>query len=223
VDASQLLRRIGMQRYANLTKSAILILLISIPMTVVSGQGRLDPQVLFERLQSDSTTDNAAQELEALGRSQSQTRDFLANHLPEVIESNPYDNPRQWTNAVKLAGDLKIVECVPALIRWIGVSDIGTVASTLAETSKLQTNYAAKALAMIGDPSVPSLSKVLNNGDQRDRLFAVYVLDQIHSARALEALREQAQQENDPSMKKLIDKIVAATSSKPSPETKKSD
>jgi len=212
-----------MQRYIKLMKSAILILLLSIPITIVSGQSSMDPRVLFAKLQSDSTTDFAAQELEALGRSQPQTRDFLANHLAEVIERNPYDNPRQWTNAVTLAGNLKIVECVPALIKWIGVSDIGTAASTLAETAKLQTNHAAKALATIGDPSVQALSKVLNDGEQRERLFAVYVLDQIHSSKSLEALREQAQQESDPSMKKLIEKIVSANSSIPLPETKKSD
>lgn len=199
-----------MQGHRELMILLILMFLISIPMTSTFGQSKLDPEVLFGRLQSNSTTDNAAQELEVLGRSQSQTRDFLAAHLPAVIEKNPYDNPQQWTNAARLAGDLRIVGCIPALTKWIGVSDIGTVAFTLAETANLQTNHAAKALALIGDPSVPALSNVLKDGGQRERLFAVYTLDQIHTAKATEALRVQAQQENDPNMRKLLDRIVTA-------------
>jgi len=176
------------------------------------GTSQSNPSDLFQKLQIESSTDDARNQLQALAEKDPQALKPLASLLPELISKNPYDNPRTWTNAVMLAGKLKIDSCVPALIKWIGIDDVDVAAFTLAETAKLQTNHAAKSLAMIGDPAVPAVSTVLRQGSERERVFAVYILDQIHSADAMNALKAQSQQETNPIMRRFIDRILARNS-----------
>jgi hypothetical protein len=101
-----------------------------------------------------------------------------------------------------LAGQLKISEAVPSLVNWIDQSQVnGPTATTRAEYRRLETFPSAKALAQIGDPSVPAVSKVLDEGNTHERYVAVYVLNQVHSDGAMQVLAAHSSVESDPGKK----------------------
>src|SRR3984885_15823048 len=85
------------------------------------AQGRPSPSELVQQLQSEKTSNKARDELLRLGKSDPRVRQYLAAHLPSLIESGPSkaDCPENscetWLNAVELAGRLKIAKAVPAL------------------------------------------------------------------------------------------------------------
>jgi len=89
------------------------------------AQGHPSPSELVQQLQSEKTTNNARGELLRLGKSDPGVRQYLAAHLPPLIESGPSKADCQenscetWLNAVELAGRLKIAKAVPALAQWI--------------------------------------------------------------------------------------------------------
>ena len=178
------------------------------------AQRQLPAADLVRKLQVESSTDDAAKQLVQLAKTDRGARDYLVAHLPAIVERNPYENPRPWTNAVKLAGELKITEAVPALAKWIGIDDMESNALTMAEIMRLELNPAAKALAQIGDPAVPAVSQVLEGGNRKEKRYAVYVLVQIHSPAATQALAEDADHESDLPLKRLIDRIVARNTQK---------
>jgi hypothetical protein len=171
------------------------------------SQGSAQLRTLFQQFQSPPTTDQATEHLLKMGKSNPVDRKYLAMHLPSMIESDPTRDPRPWGNAVRLAGELKIVEAAPALRKWIGFNSGGTL--TLAQEARLELNPAAKALAQIGDPSVPNLIGVLDHGNLNERQVAVYALTLIGSPRAKSALRQHQLRESDTNLRDLIDRTLA--------------
>ena len=168
------------------------------------AQESAEPQTLFRQLQSPNTTDRAAGQLLKLGKSKPEARKYLATHLPDLIEK--LSDPQVWTNAVQIAGRLKIAEAAPALAKWIGKGGQGTI--TIAQTMRLEDNPAAKALAEIGDPSLPTVSAVLKNGNLNERGDAVLVLYNIRSPAAQTTLRKHLKHETDPSLRDFIARIL---------------
>ena len=177
------------------------------------GNAQSDPSGLFQRLQIDSSTDDAETQFLRNAKTDPETRTYLALHLPELINKGPKNNARPWTNAVKLAGELKISEAIPSLASWIGEGQVEEPAFiTRGSYMRLQTLPAAKALAQIGNPAVPRVSKVLDEGSTHERYIAVYVLMQISSADAMNALAEHSQNETDPDIKDLIESVLSSGS-----------
>lgn len=170
-------------------------------------RGQQVPKVLvvFRELQSEQTSDQAAATLLKLGKTDPKVRQYLATHLPAMIQSA---STEPWMNAVRLAGQLKITEAVPALTKWITLDNITTGAGTIAETMRLDSNPAGKALAEIGDPSVPTLSRILNGGNFRERHDAIFVLYNIGSAQAKRALAMHMKNEPDAMLREFIQQIL---------------
>lgn len=149
----------------------------------------------------------ATEQLLKLGKSDTKVKNYLAMRLPPVIKNGPQDNPEVWSNAVRLAGEMKIPEAAPTLGKWIGLNTGGSL--TFAGFERLENNASAKALAMIGDPALPTLNGILEHGDSNEREVAVRTLKLIDSPRAKSTLREHLKRESDPNVRDLIEKALA--------------
>jgi hypothetical protein len=141
------------------------------------------PSDLFQQLRAEQTTDQAAQQLLKFAKANSAFRNYLAVHLPPMIEAGPQPSFEAWKNAVKLAGELKLVEAAPALAKWINERD-GTIAITLPEEVRLTHYPAARALVRIGNAAISAVEPVLDQGDLIERYKAADVLILIGSQRA---------------------------------------
>jgi HEAT repeat protein len=157
-----------------------------------------------------------------MAKNDSTARDFLAGKLPSLIVDRlpPLDGRTAspvWLNAVRLAGQLKIVEAVPALTQALsrpqmcGAYDSkgsGCSSSTFATDARLDNDIVGRALADIGDPSVPVLADILSKGDFRARLRAIWILWNINSPAAQKAMRDHLPSESDPQLSGLIEKSL---------------
>ena len=117
--------------------------------------------LLFQQLQSPETTDRADATLRERSTIDAEVKRYLAANLPALIGNGPSKVPT-WNNAVRLAGDLRIVETIPELAKWIGTQS-GSGLITLARVVRLEEDPAGRALAQIGDPALPA------EGDAADR------------------------------------------------------
>ena len=164
------------------------------------AQGSTDLPQLFKEFQELGTTDAATKKLLHLGKSDTQARKYLAQHLPEVIENRT--DLQVWANAVEVAGQLKIAEALPALAKWIDRSGGGTI--TLSGMMQLRNDPAARALVAIGNPSVPTLAAVLRTGNLHERQTGAIALHLIGTPAARRALRDHAKVETDPNLRDFI-------------------
>jgi hypothetical protein len=184
--------------------------------TVALGKATQETQepvpVVFQRLQSQSPAEKgeAAAQLLKRGRSDPEVKEYLAVHLPPLIDKGPArkDYPGDWITLVRLARELRIAEAAPALTKWLTIDNIGEI--TTAGFINLENNPAGKALAEIGDPAMPPLTKVFDHGTLRERRYAVYVLRLINSPSAKSMLREQMNREPDEGLRDFIQKTLAS-------------
>jgi hypothetical protein len=180
------------------------------------AQASPDLAALFQQLIAPATTDRATEQWLKLGNNHednSEARKYLVTHLPTVIQDVEVHygtvNSKPWNNAVRLAGELKLVEAAPALAKWLAVeTGRGDLSNNI--VVRLEDNSPGKALAQIGDPSIPTLKDVLSHGNQRERLRAVYVLKLIASPQAKTALQEHVSSEPDPNLQGFIERILAS-------------
>src|SRR5690348_8920436 len=104
-----------------------LILLTSLTLLPVQAQSVREPDVqnLFQQLQDPATTSAAAAQLVRIARRNGPARDYIAAHLPVLLQGLPASVPSSTQtamhadvaeNVVRLAGDLKLKEAVPALV-----------------------------------------------------------------------------------------------------------
>ena len=156
----------------------------------ILAQSRPSPSELLQELQSEQTTDRARDELLRFGKSDPAVREYLAVHLPPLIESGPSIETcpgypcQTWRNAVELAGNLKIAETAPALARWIIVKDINPWPGIGPYGAKLEIDPTAIALSSIGDPAIPALRHVLDSGSPDEHTLAVRALCTIGTPKA---------------------------------------
>jgi HEAT repeat protein len=170
------------------------------------AQGSNQVQTLLQQLQSAQNTNEAADKLLKLANSDSKVREHLAVQLPAIIDKGPQEPAQPWTNAARLAGELKIAEAAPALAKWIGLNSGGTL--TLGREARLETNAPGKSLAQIGAPAIPTLVGVLNHGNLYERWNAAYALNLIGSPQAKTALRDHLKRESDSTMRDFIEKAL---------------
>lgn len=175
----------------------------------VSQQPEEPVATVFQRLQSPTEERQAAEELLKRGRSDSKVREYIALHLPPLIESGPVekDHPGPWIELVCLAGELKIPEAAPALTKWLTIDNIGEI--TTASFTRLENNPAGAALVQIGDPAVPAIVQVLDHGTLRERRYAAYALNLISSVNAKSALQQHLDREPDKVLRDAIRKMLA--------------
>lgn len=162
--------------------------------------------LLFQQLQLPEMTDQADAKLREMARADPNVRQYLSTHLPGLIANGP-SKPESWNNAVRLAGDLRIVEAVPDLAKWIG-SQTGLGITGLSLELRLENDPAGKALAQIGEPALPTLAQVLNQGDERKRRDALYALKLIGSPAAKAIFREHLPNEPDPSLRAFMERAL---------------
>jgi hypothetical protein len=175
---------------------------------------------LYDRLIQPSETNVAAPEILELANNDSMARDFLARKLPSwIVDRLPPLDARTaspvWLNAVRLAGQLKMVEAVPALTQSLsrremcGAYDIdmgnSCNASTFARVARLDFDIVARALADIGDPSVPAVAGIFSNGDLPARKRATWILINIDSPAAHKAMRDHLPSESNPIVKGMME------------------
>jgi hypothetical protein len=175
--------------------------------SICLAQETTDPATLFQQLQTFATTDKAREILFNRAAADPQTRDYLHTNLPPMIEKGPKGIEHQWENAALLAGQLKISEASPALAKWIGL-DYFADDFTQAQIQQLETNPAAKALSLIGDPAIPALNKVLEHGIAHERFYAYIALSQIDTAAARAAIHARLDKEDYPYLRDLIQKMT---------------
>jgi hypothetical protein len=177
-------------------------------------QSHPSPSELVQQLQSKKTTNNARDELLRLGKSDPEVREYLAAHLPRLIESGPRTADCQenscetWLNAVKLAGQLKIAKAVPALAQWISWRERPAPLG-LSSEANLVFYPAATALWEIGNPAVPAVQHVLES-DQRPpfRRIDERVLCIINTPESKAALRDFLPRESDPDLQAWIKRCL---------------
>jgi HEAT repeat protein len=110
---------------------------------------------------------------------------------------------------VFIAGALKLVEASGPLANWIS-AEWGPGTTSLGQTARLEDKPAAKALAEIGDPALPSLVEVLNHGGPGDREEAVLVLAKIHTSAARRALERLLGHEQDPTIRRMVRQMLTS-------------
>jgi hypothetical protein len=159
----------------------------------------------FKRLQVPATTDQAAHDLLALGKADSNARSFLAANLPSLIDRGPVQECACWQNEVALAGKLQLVEAAKPLSKWITLSS-GTV--TFTQNFRLENAPAAKALAQIGDPAIPAVQNVLSDDKVNYRGTALMVLNLMHTLKAKGTLKDHLEHEQDENLRNYIVKTL---------------
>ena len=178
-------------------------------------QSSTSPSELLQVLQSEQTTDRGRDDLLRFGRSDPEVRQYLAAHLPLLIERGPSGPTcasypcRTWRNAVEVAGNLKIGETAPALARWIAVKDINPWPGIQPYGLKHEMiNPTAIALYEIGDPAIPALRHVIESGSTDEHALAVRALCAIQTPKAKAVLRADLRHEPDPSLQALIKRAL---------------
>jgi hypothetical protein len=177
------------------TVSGVILIAASVGLFALPLSVQTPVSALLRQLESARTTDSAEAQLLQLGRSDPKARRYLAIHLPPLIAGDhrpQTDNEfirRQWVNAVLLAGDLKLVEAVPTLANQIDVRST---------PFNFNTDSPARwALCRIGDPAIPSVQRLLNDGNQEQRASALEVLEEMDSPKAMAALRDYGKNGKD--------------------------
>jgi hypothetical protein len=198
------------------------ICILMLMIVAVSGLAQTTPKIaaLYDRLIQPSETNAAAPEILEMAKNDSTARDFLAGKLPSlIVDRLPPRDARNgspvWLNAVRLAGQLKIVEAVPALTQALsrpemcGGYDIkyDCTSMTFGTAARLDLDIVGRALADIGDPSVPVLADILSKGDFAERRRAIWILANIDSP-AQKAMRDHLPSESDARLKGLIQNLM---------------
>lgn len=168
----------------------------------LEGQAPARDQELFLDLQNEKTSDAAAAQLLQHAKENAETRDYLTSHLPVLIR-----NPKGgsiWLNSVRLAGELKIQEAAPVLADLLTKDTVTGGFIDFHRVITLENDPPGRALALIGDPAIPAVAKILETGDRDARFRAVYVLRNIGSPKAKDALRQHLSAEKDPAIRSLI-------------------
>jgi hypothetical protein len=181
-----------------------------VPLSIAAQNSEQSAELVLEKLQSQSPANirQASEQLLRLAKSDPKAREYIALHLPPLIEKGPKDYLGRWITLVRLAGDLKIAEAAPALVKWLTIDNIGEIST--AGFMRLENNPAGAALVQIGEPAIPAVRTVFDNGTLRERRYAVYVLNQINSSSAKKALRDQLNREPDEDLRDFIRKSLSS-------------
>jgi hypothetical protein len=178
------------------------------------AQAKPTVQQLFRQLQSPTTTDQAAAQLLKLGNADPIARRFLAAHLPALIDADPRKyrfmelvDPREslrpeWCNAARLAGELKLVEATPALVRHVTARTTPPMTNSM--VVGLTVSPAGTALIQIGDGAIPALLQALHRSGSKPNMDDVYALIQMNSLKARAALRDYAAGIQNATVKEFI-------------------
>lgn len=181
------------------------VLLVKVSPVNQSADSHSAVEVAFSQLQDEKTAKQAADHLQTMAKSNPNVRAYLSSNLPTVIKK--HHRGTVWLNAVRLAGNLKIVSAVDTLVASLGENNVGGT-FTFAEERRLDNDPPAKALAEIGAPSVPAVKRALIKPDSETRWRAARVLANINSQSARAALADHLQNEPDAHLRAFIRSVI---------------
>jgi len=167
------------------------------------GQENTEIAGLYESLTRAESTDAAAQWILDLSVKNPSVKGFAAAKLPPLIRSSEIGPV--WLNAVRLAGQLKVAAAVPALIESLTRGPVGRGEVTMAQYANLDMDVVAKALAEIGEPSIPPVKKMLGDNDAAQRKRGAMILLKINSPQSRRVLRNHLKAESDPAIRIWIE------------------
>jgi HEAT repeat protein len=166
-------------------------------------QRTTDIAKLLAALNQPDTTDEAVKTILDLAAKDPSVRPSLAQKLPAMIQKSATDSV--WVNIVRLSGQLRLPEAVPALTKALSHPGVSKGTVTLGEYMRLDTDVVGNALAQIGDPSIPSLTEILRTGSKSPRHRAALILLKINSNLSEKALKDHLSHEADPDIRALIE------------------
>jgi HEAT repeat protein len=184
---------------------------IAVVLIAASGftQNSSNPAALYAKLIQPSTTDAAAPQLLDLAKHDPAARELLSVRLRGLIADRQSDEV--WANAVRLSGQLKLSSALPSLKQALsrapvrgGYDATGPALYTFSRGARLDFDIVGRALADIGDPSVPFVVDIFSTGDSNARKRAAWILINIDSQAAQKALSDHLPIENDLGIKRLI-------------------
>ena len=132
-----------------------------LPGATAQSSPPLDIKALMEQLTKHrEVRSDTVRQIVALSK---KDREFVIQRLPDLIRGPESD---LWLNAMRTAGELKAKEAVPALQDVLSRPPHSAEAfMTFSGTTRLDNDIVAKALADIGDPSVPTAKSLLKAKD----------------------------------------------------------
>ncbi len=162
-------------------------------------------RALVSELSDPKSSDKAVPKIERLVNSEPQLRNALANGIRPIIYTGQ-SHSRPWKNAMRLAGDLKMVDLAQDIVNFVdrGGTDFFGIDSVFEEEP------AGAALAKIGDPAIPALVQVAENGSRPQRQVAPTVIAWIRTPKAHQALESLLSETKDPQVKERIETLLQA-------------
>jgi HEAT repeat protein len=137
-----------------------------------------------------------------ISRKDRHAREYVVEKLPELIRRPESD---VWLDAIRLAGELKAKEAIPALQEALSRQPFPAESYlTFAGVERLDNDIVAKALSQIGDPAIPALVNLLMSQVKGTRGRGVLILRNMNSDAARKALQDRLPHETDPNLNKLI-------------------
>lgn len=171
-----------------------------VPRWATQDDGRVD--LLLAGLGSPGTVES----LVKLGQSDPEGRRAIAKRLPSWLAKDPPRDsplpPRRWADGFKVAGELKIVEAVPA---HQAHGHATHAESGLSSSYEFRNRAAVQALIEIGQPAVPAVVERLRHGDPLQRQASAYIPSKIGGDIAQQALKDVLPSETDPLVRRRID------------------
>jgi HEAT repeat protein len=168
-----------------------------------TAQTAKDIRTLVAELDRLNSTDRAAAQIARLASRDSAAREYVIRRLPEMIDRQ--ETNKVWMNSVVLAGQLKDEEAVSSLQHAMARGKFGTKPYTdFATQEHLDDDIVGRALSEIGDPAIPAVRALLENGDYETRVRAVLILEKIGSPTARRMLQDWIPREPDPKLKDMI-------------------
>lgn len=153
---------------------------------------------------SDARTSSRdiAMQIARLSKADPRAREYVVGRLPEMISAPTSD---AWTNAVWLAGEMKVSEAIPSLAQAMSRPPFPAEPYvTGAVVRRLGHDIVAQALSRIGNPAIPAVVRLLERTDAKTRGRALAILVRIGTPAAREALQDRLPNETNPGLRKYI-------------------
>ena len=160
-------------------------------------------EALLDQLQVPQTSQRATGELIKLGKSDPAVAKFLAARIPDLIRRYRLGEPQMqvWGNEVRVAGELKMIQAIPILVERIECFSTALNINAFG----FETRPAVAALISIGTPSIPAVAGLLAHGNNIQRAEAAYVLGEVNTPNARQALKAALPKETDPDVRMYIE------------------
>ena len=159
-----------------------------------SAQARTDIEQLIPELRNEEMSDQAALQILAIASHDQDARRIAAPALLEIIQKS---HGRAWLNSIRLAGDLKIDQALPALVEMLKNPMTKGGPITFYDEYTLADDPPGHALARIGAPAIPNTIALLESRDWNTRCRAVLVLGNMDLPSADIALERHSLNEKD--------------------------